>query len=108
MMDHNAFRQKDPSVSDFHQQSLGYILINQDANYHLAANSKFIVYFCSPEFESSFKKHFYHLTASYFDDRLIADGGNLNSLTVTERASNLLNLAYAKDIKPVFPPEHIF
>lgn len=97
MMDHNAFQQKDSSVSDFHQQSLGYILINQDANYHLAANSKFIVYFCSAEFESSFKKHFFKLTATYFDDRLIADGANLNSLTEAERASHLLNLAYSKN-----------
>lgn len=97
MMDRNAFRQKDPSESDFQAQSLGYILINQDANYHLAANSKFIVYFCSAEFETSFKKYFYQLTATYFDDALIAVGGNLNSLTVQERAHILLNLAYAKN-----------
>lgn len=97
MMDRNAFYQKDPSVSDFQPQSLGYILLNQAANYHLTANSKFLVYFCSAEFESSFKKHFYKLSATYFDSSLIADGGNLNLLTVQERASNLLNLAHAKN-----------
>lgn len=95
-MDRNTPSINDPFLEDFDPQSLGHLLVNQDANYHLTANSKFLVYFCSTEAECNFKSHFYQLTADYFEDALIALGGQLKSYPLQERAALLLNLAYVK------------
>ncbi|MBK8484573.1 MAG: hypothetical protein IPO86_08190 [Saprospiraceae bacterium] len=73
---------------------LGDLFTKQGANYYLNPNSKLLLFSIDPSLSTLVRSSLNTLNASFFEQGLIADGGDLSNNTLEENCNQVFDLAF--------------